>query len=162
MLCRVLKKLRKITQKQIRERNPTKERTRSANWRINNPERHLEVINKRRFKIDSRIKGICTAAKTRAKITGRNYSIDYKIVIEILNKQGNKCAITGLDFDLSNHEIYHRNPLGPSIDRIDSNKGYTPDNIQIVCVFYNCMKSEWSNEDLKYFIKIVYNSKICS
>jgi hypothetical protein len=46
-----------------------------------------------------------------------------------------------------------------SIDRIDSNKGYTKDNIQLVCAYVNIMKSDKSIEELKYFCQCILNNK---
>lgn len=37
-------------------------------------------------------------------------------------------------------------PFAPSIDRIESKKGYTSDNIQIVCQIVNRAKNEYSQE----------------
>ena len=42
--------------------------------------------------------------------------------------------------------------FAPSIDRIDSSKGYTPDNIQIVCCAYNMGKKNMSDDDFENFI----------
>lgn len=47
------------------------------------------------------------------------------------------------------------NKHSPSIDRIDSSKGYTPDNIQIVCRLYNSMKWDSTREELIHFCKSV-------
>lgn len=38
-----------------------------------------------------------------------------------------------------------------SIDRIDPNKGYTKDNVQLVCAQVNMMKSDMSLEELYMF-----------
>lgn len=40
---------------------------------------------------------------------------------------------------------------GPSIDRIDSTKGYTKDNIQVISSKANTMKSNASVEELRMF-----------
>ena len=46
-----------------------------------------------------------------------------------------------------------------SVDRIDSNKGYTKNNVQLVCMAINQMKSDMSIEELLYFCEhIVYNN----
>tara|TARA_R110000824_G_scaffold8429_9_gene38216 strand:- start:214 stop:828 length:615 start_codon:yes stop_codon:yes gene_type:complete len=69
--------------------------------------------------------------------------IDYEWIdgqIEILD---NKCTKTGLPFVWKRHY-----PFGPSIDRIDSAKGYTQDNCQIVCKMYNFAKNKWSDADV--------------
>lgn len=52
------------------------------------------------------------------------------------------CAVTGIPFvyDVPGH------PLMPSLDRIDSSKGYTADNVRLVCWAVNCAASTWGLE----------------
>ena len=59
-------------------------------------------------------------------------------------------ARTGMKFDLM---PTIRNPFGPSIDRIDIDKGYTTDNYQVVIWAYNQAKAWYTDEDV---------TKICS
>jgi len=53
------------------------------------------------------------------------------------------CERTGIRFV---HEPRH--PHAPSIDRIDSSRGYSDDNVQIVCLQYNMAKNHWTDEQL--------------
>ena len=54
-----------------------------------------------------------------------------------------------------------RNLHGPSIDRIDNNKGYTTDNCQIVCNMYNTGKGQHTDLEFLDFCKKVveFNSR---
>jgi len=67
------------------------------------------------------------------------------------------CEITGIPFDFEPHKIYSKNPYSPSIDRIDSSKGYTKQNVRIVLWQVNLMRGEISDEEIivicKKFIK---------
>jgi len=36
----------------------------------------------------------------------------------------------------------------PSLDRVDSSKGYTKDNVQLVCRIYNTAKGNGTKEDV--------------
>lgn len=60
-------------------------------------------------------------------------------------KQEGKCALTGRTMV---YDSLSTGPEGVSLDRINSNKGYVPGNIQLVCVAVNNMKRRLSNEDL--------------
>lgn len=51
------------------------------------------------------------------------------------------CEVTGLPFSKLDGTA---NPWAPSLDRRDSSRGYTTDNVQVVCAAYNYAKSEWS------------------
>lgn len=68
--------------------------------------------------------------------------------------QDKKCALSGIDLFMSSSIRQFRKGITKhtaSLDRIDSSKGYTKDNIQWVHVDINFMKQEM---DQDYFIKI--------
>lgn len=44
------------------------------------------------------------------------------------------------------------NPYTPSIDRIDINLPYTRSNTRMVSYMYNCMKNQFTDDDVKEFI----------
>lgn len=48
-------------------------------------------------------------------------------------------------------------PDSPSLDRIDSSKGYTPDNIWVISQRANAMKYNATPEELKLFADWIYN-----
>lgn len=68
------------------------------------------------------------------------------------------CPRTGVKFDLNPHEQHHRNPYSPSLDRIDGSKGYTKDNVQVVCSWYNIAKNEYSDEQMLAFCRAVVDN----
>lgn len=57
----------------------------------------------------------------------------------LLEKQFNKCALTGIQFDLNSKWDK------PSLDRIDPSKGYSKDNIRLVTWRVNHCKGELSD-----------------
>ena len=65
------------------------------------------------------------------------------------------CELTGIKFDLTPHPEKNHNPFAPSIDRIDSKKGYTKNNIRIVLWFVNCAVGEGSDEEALPLLKIM-------
>lgn len=81
----------------------------------------------------------------RRKILGVTVTIQY--AWELFLKQGRKCALSNVDLVISKKT--HENTA--SIDRIDSNIGYHPNNIQWVHKDVNRMKSVYSEE---YFIEL--------
>ena len=65
---------------------------------------------------------------------------------ELFLKQDRKCALSGLELTVGNNRY-----SDASIDRVDSSKGYTEENIQWVHKHINFMKRTYSQE---YFIKM--------
>lgn len=83
-------------------------------------------------------------ARQRSIEKNREITITAEDVKDLLIQQNKKCKLSGIEFDTSRS-------YKPSIDRIDSNKGYTKDNIQLICLIINKMKS---NLNQKEFIEI--------
>lgn len=92
-------------------------------------------------------------AKKRAK----KLDIELKVedIHELYIKQNGLCAISGLKLT---HETYANkdkeyiiNRLNISIDRIDSNLGYSKNNVQLVAAIVNRMKTDLPDSE---FIKI--------
>lgn len=63
-------------------------------------------------------------------------------LIEMFVRQKGLCAISAVPMELESGTGGIKNPLAMSVDRIDSDGNYTPDNIQLVCAAINFMKQE--------------------
>lgn len=91
-------------------------------------------------------------AKCRAKAKGRDITITIDdIIIPKL------CPILGVPL-----VIHSGHPGGfpdsPALDRFDSSKGYTPDNVWVISQRANQMKADASVEEMKLFAKWVLNN----
>lgn len=93
-------------------------------------------------------------AKWHSKRKGREFSISYEYILGLINTQNNKCALTGIQFS----ETF--GPCYISIDRIDSSKGYTEDNIQLVLALINKMKLNLNQNDFINMCKAVYENSL--
>ena len=84
--------------------------------------------------------------------------ITAKEIWDLFLKQDRKCALSGLPLTISGRSHYN----DASVDRIDSSKGYTIDNVQWVHKHINFMKRTYSQD---YFIemckKVAENSGAC-
>lgn len=96
------------------------------------------------------------SARTRANKKGLEYSLDYPYITELLESQNGMCAVTGLLMNYDCHNRKKANPFKASLDRIDSNKGYSKDNVRFVCWAVNQMKADRTDEEFAYWIKTVY------
>lgn len=80
----------------------------------------------------------------------RNYNFDLTIqdAWEVFEKQNNKCALSGIKIVFGETR---KEETTASLDRIDSSKGYTKDNIQWTHKDINWMKNKF---DQGYFIEL--------
>lgn len=58
------------------------------------------------------------------------------------------CAVTGIPFDFNLLGEARLRPYAPSVDRTDSQKGYTRDNCRLVCVCVNLAMGQWGEQVL--------------
>lgn len=88
-------------------------------------------------------------AKERATKYDIPFDITKDYVYELWQKQNGKCAISGIDmtFEFNKGRI----ATNVSIDQINPKKGYTTDNIQLVCMAVNQMKSDFDTDTLLMF-----------
>jgi hypothetical protein len=70
-------------------------------------------------------------------------------------KQNKKCSLTGIElyFDPSGYKDRYKGNV--SVDRIDSDKGYTKDNIQLVHKDLNVMKAELTQNQFINYCRLV-------
>jgi hypothetical protein len=85
------------------------------------------------------------SAKQRAKKYGLPFTITHENLVEKLSSCNNTCEITGSPLIFEKWRNARQNPYAPSIGQRIPSKGYTPENIQIVALWYNRMKSDLSD-----------------
>lgn len=76
-----------------------------------------------------------------------------EFIFELLIKQKFRCQLTNIPIIFASDSFpYH---YRASIDRIDSNRGYTQDNVQLVCLPINHAKHREHNNTIKRFLQKV-------
>lgn len=111
-------------------------------WYSQNKPRLLSN-RKRYYGAQANVRKLLNAAKQRAKQKGW----EFNITVEDLDIP-EVCPVLGEP--LIKHTRY-----APSIDRLDSTKGYTKDNVWIISRRANLMKNDATIEDLKRFAEWV-------
>jgi hypothetical protein len=85
------------------------------------------------------------------EVSARERKIDFEISIEdawrLLEQQNFKCALTGLDINIKHIQSHRKQDCTASLDRIDSSKGYTLNNIQWVHKAINKMKMDLCEDE---------------
>lgn len=94
--------------------------------------------------------------ESNAKRREIEFNIDVDDIWNQFLKQERCCALTGwpLRFEKDTRK---RTDQTASVDRIDSDKVYIPENIQIVHKDINFIKSDYSQEEFLYIVNSIYN-----
>lgn len=107
---------------------------------------------------DRKAVSLLAASKDRATRKGIENTLTVEFIADKLRKP---CPRTGMAFSLgkTGSNYTSRDIRTPSIDKIDPSKGYTEDNVQIVCWGYNVAKQRWTDKELIEFWKqVIENS----
>lgn len=108
-------------------------------------------MNKLMLSVDSN-------AKKRSKKEEREIRVEItkQDVIDLYYEQNGKCNLTDIDLTYSADET----DFNISVDRVDSDGHYTPDNIQLVCNIVNKMKWDLNQDDFLFFCRkiVEYNA----
>ncbi len=117
--------------------------------RLSNPRSKTELAEARRRSLAAGavwrtpIIQCFTAAKARAGANNLRFSIDAAFLFELLDKQEHRCAVSGIEFSNTGYEDCRIGPFGVSVDRIDAKRGYTKDNVRLVCCIANFAMGQW-------------------
>lgn len=145
--------------------------TKLRQQRRDDAKKQFSDIEQRRIRFNSNWKGygdISGDHWRRIQKGASSRNLELKITIEdawnIYLQQNGKCAISGIDIVLRGQEIgmsskeVHKKTTA-SLDRIDSSKGYTINNIQWIHKDINQMKSDRDMKTFLYWIKTIYENK---
>ena len=108
----------------------------------------LERKQERLTQLERHLSQSAGAAKSRARRTGLECEEDLVgWALATMEAQGHCCLLSGVPFSLEvlGHGAAPR-PYAPSIDRIDARRGYTADNIRIICWAANLLLGTWGDE----------------
>ncbi len=95
--------------------------------------------------LDALKKGIARA-KGRSVERGLEFDLTVEWATDLAEKQGFRCAMTGVQFYAPFVGGSKCHPYVPSFDRIDTKGGYTKDNVRLVCFAINAMMLDWGEE----------------
>lgn len=111
----------------------------------------------------------CTSGSKRKKKVLKGIDqcdVTFDSMLSLMESQQWECAAEGQPFHLSfrmgkrilepdRRALGINSTLLPSIDRIDNNKGYTMDNLQIVTLGYNNLKNRYGEEYVREWINLI-------
>jgi hypothetical protein len=86
-------------------------------------------------------------AKRRAKEMGVAYTLTRDDIISVFPEE---CPLLGMPFAFTQGKTV---PASPSLDRKDSSKGYTPDNVWVISAKANRIKSDATTEEISMLVE---------
>lgn len=95
-----------------------------------------------------RLNKLFRMAKSRATVKGREFTITLQDLLDLWEKQGGKCAVSGRAFELAFTDGDGPHPDGLSLDRVDANIGYTAGNVRLVTYHINTALSKFGEDAL--------------
>jgi hypothetical protein len=127
-------------------------------------EKHKDKIlaNTKKYYNNNYIKKLLQAAQKRSIKKEFKFDLTYELLVNLRNEQEGLCIYCKCTLQTTGN-IGKRQSNVISIDRIDSSKGYTVDNVQLTCMFCNYAKNRWSDNEYKIFIECLTNgcNQIC-
>lgn len=97
------------------------------------------------------------AVRNRCRKSGMEFTIDEALLAKLL--EPNVCSVTGIPPEpLGSGKRHSRSPWAPSVDRIDSSRGYVPDNVRVVCWMYNAAKQDWSDAEVMRMVEALWQT----
>lgn len=112
-------------------------------WRAKRAAINSAAQKKHYAKPENRADRIYRACRARAEKKGIEFALTVEWIAERI--RAGVCEATGLPIRLDG---VGRGPWSPSVDRVDSTKGYTPDNCQVTVWAFNAAKSDFTMDDL--------------
>lgn len=89
-----------------------------------------------------------------AKRRYKNFELTLEDLKDIWETQKEMCPYTGFSLEFRTYANKASNKLKQaSLDRIDSSKGYTKDNVEIIALPINYLKSNFTKEETQIFLK---------
>lgn len=130
------------------EANREKLLAKTIAYREANPEKVRE--SQRLSKRKNWHKTICNALRGRAVARGLPFEITPETLLDLFEKQGGRCY--WLDLPLVITSTDKRDPLQPSLDRLDPDRGYVLGNVVLTCMFANLGRSTLSAQKMRDFV----------
>jgi hypothetical protein len=128
--------------KAYRAANRERKAAYEAQWRSDNADHLRARAAKRRLEK----RAICLIAAARVRCRNKNILFALDDFADELQRRidAGCCELSGTAFDLSPG----RKPTSPSLDRRDPAKGYTPENVRVICHALNTALGDWGEAGL--------------
>ena len=113
-----------------------------------------EKKKKRNYSLSYRLSALLGNSKARSKKLGYDFDLTKDFLFELWNKQEGRCALTNDVLSIEEGQSRWTGSL-VSLDRIDSTRGYTKDNVQFVTSSANYAKGSLTMDEFVNLCKKV-------
>lgn len=104
------------------------------------------------------------AARKNSAARGIAFDLTLEDVARLVVASKGRCTVTGMKLSNDRGELPHgkkmRRPWAPSLDRMDSSKGYSLENCRVVCCAANYAMSQWGEAVLMEMAKSMARKRI--
>lgn len=138
---------RRISTDQVSVRSKAQER--ASRYHKKRREKGLEKAY-RESSVRRWLCGRTRTSKVAAKRKDKIYSVSLDFLCALYERQFGRCAISDLPMTTKFHS-----PYAISIDRVDSDEGYTEGNVQLVCQAINLAKARHDNSVMVEFVNSI-------
>lgn len=130
-------------------------------WKNKDREKYLQMRKEESRKIRSTVEGKSKASFLAARARSARYGMDFSLTYDwVLERFRGLCESTGLPFSLDAPPAGRNfHPDCPSIDRIDSSKGYTIQNCRAIRISVNLAKHEQPEDEFLAMCRAVVKQK---
>jgi Zn finger protein HypA/HybF involved in hydrogenase expression len=117
--------------------------------------------NKKIKTIEGKVGFLFSNMRRRVRDKGCLIDIDQNDLVDLYYAQKGLCFYSGEEMSLGEHKatknLYSINFFNISVDRIDSKKGYTKDNVVLCCYAANIGRNETNIEVWSDFLDVMFN-----
>jgi len=100
--------------------------------------------------IEHRLRYTIQCGVIRAKKKNIEWNLSLLFLLKLWEKQKMMCAYSGVPLTFEDNH-----PHTISLDRLDSSKGYTEDNVQLVCTIVNYIKQRFDEQSFFDYCSLV-------
>ena len=104
------------------------------------------AVELRKQRTERTLKSALVAARRRAKAKGVPFNLDVDFLLDLVERQEFRCALTGIEFFAQIDNAASIDPCTPSIDRIEPQKGYLKSNVRVIIYAMNAMLLDWGED----------------
>lgn len=127
------------------QKNKAAKQLRNHAWRRENAEKIADYT--RKYHVARPWISMFGTARKRAKQRGLEFSLSHEWARD---RWTGRCELSGIELQPGAGGQCMRSP---TIDRIDSTKGYTPDNCRFVCLALNAMRGDGTDVEMLAILK---------